>query len=133
MARGDGIDRTNARNMRLTETKIGNTQQHNEREKDSYVNQDIVLERTPLNVHFKTPSAGYREMFARMEADGVISTRGIKEDAFRYGELVFDVILHCPKWNLPIEYWEILPSIQISTFPLFHSFLTSLIKFATNN
>ena len=63
MARGDGIDRTNARNMRLTETKIGNTQQHNEREKDSYVNQDIVLERTPLNVHFKTPSAGYREMF----------------------------------------------------------------------
>ena len=91
MARGDGIDRTNARNMRLTETKIGNTQQHNEREKDSYINQDIVLERTPLNVHFKTPSAGYREMFSQMEADGVISTRGIKEDAFRYGELVFDV------------------------------------------
>lgn len=91
MARGDGIDRTNARNMRLTATKIGNTQQHNEREKDSYVNQDIVLERTPLNVHFKTPSAGYQEMFAQMEADGVISTRGIKEDAFRYGELVFDV------------------------------------------
>ena len=57
MARGDGIDRTNARNMRLTETKIGNTQQHNEREKDSYVNQDIVPERTPLNVHFKAPSA----------------------------------------------------------------------------
>lgn len=91
MARGDGIDRTNARNMRLTETKIGNTQQHNEREKDSYINQDIVLERTPLNVHFKTPSAGYREMFSQMEADGVISTRGIKADAFRYGELVFDV------------------------------------------
>ncbi len=91
MARGDGIDRTNARNMRLTVTKIGNTQQHNEREKDSYVNQDIVPERTPLNVHFKTPSAGYQEMFGQMEADGVISTRGIKADAFRYGELVFDV------------------------------------------
>ena len=91
MARGDGIDRTNARNMRLTATKIGNTQQHNEREKDSYVNQDIVPERTPLNVHFKTPSAGYQEMFAQMEADGLISTRGIKADAFRYGELVFDV------------------------------------------
>ena len=91
MARGDGIDRTNARNMRLTETKIGNTQQHNEREKDSYVNQDIVPERTSLNVHFKAPSAGYQEMFSQMEADGVISTRGIKADAFRYGELVFDV------------------------------------------
>ena len=82
MARGDGIDRTNARNMRLTAAKIGNTQQHNEREKDSYVNQDIVPERT---------SAGYQEMFSQMEADGVISTRGIKADAFRYGELVFDV------------------------------------------
>ena len=44
MARGDGIDRINGRNMRLTAAKIGNTQQHNEREKDSYVNQDIVLE-----------------------------------------------------------------------------------------
>ena len=91
MARGDGIDRTSARNMRLTATKISNTQQHNEREKDSYVNQDIVPERTPLNVHFKAPSAGYQEMFAQMEADGVISTRGIKADAFRYGELIFDV------------------------------------------
>ena len=91
MARGDSIDRTSARNMRLTATKIGNTQQHNEREKDSYVNQDIAPERTPLNVHFKTPSAGYQELFAQMEADGVISTRGIKADAFRYGELIFDV------------------------------------------
>ena len=91
MARGDGIDRTSARNMRLTAAKIGNTQQHNEREKASYVNQDIVPERTPLNVHFKTPSAGYQEMFAQMEAEGVISTRGIKADAFRYGELIFDV------------------------------------------
>ena len=33
MARGDGIHRTNARNMRLTAARIGNAQQHNEREK----------------------------------------------------------------------------------------------------
>ena len=33
----------------------------------------------------------YLEQFERMEADGIISTRGLKEDAFRYGELVFDV------------------------------------------
>lgn len=51
MARGDGIHRTNARNMRLTAAKIGNVQQHNEREKESYANQDIVPERTQLNVH----------------------------------------------------------------------------------
>lgn len=91
MARGDGIHRTNARNMRLTAAKIGNAQQHNEREKESYINQDIVPERTHLNVHFKKPTAGYVEMFEQLKKDGIISTRGLKEDAFLYGELVFDV------------------------------------------
>ena len=91
MARGDGINRTSARNMRLTKQKLKNTQQHNEREKDSYVNPDIVPERSHLNVHFKKQDGSYLEQFERMEADGVISTRGLKEDAFRYGELVFDV------------------------------------------
>ena len=91
MARGDGIHRTNARNMRLTAARIGNAQQHNEREKESYVNQDIVPERTHLNVHFKKPTAGYAEMFEQLKKDGIISTRGLKEDAFLYGELVFDV------------------------------------------
>ena len=91
MARGDGIHRTSARNMRLTTSKLKNAQQHNEREKESYVNQDIVPERSHLNVHFKQPDSGYLEQFEQMEADGIISTRGIKEDAFRYGELIFDV------------------------------------------
>ena len=91
MARGDGIHRTNARNMRLTAAKIGNAQQHNEREKESYVNQDIIPERTQLNVHFKEPTGSYAEMFQKLKEDGVISTRGLKEDAFLYGELVFDV------------------------------------------
>ena len=75
MARGDGIHRTNARNMRLTAAKIGNVQQHNEREKESYANQDIVPERTQLNVHFKKPAGSYAEMFQKLKEDGVISTR----------------------------------------------------------
>ena len=91
MARGDGIHRTSVRNMRLTTPKLKNAQQHNEREKESYVNQDIVPERSHLNVHFKKPNGGYLEQFEQMEADGIISTRGIKVDAFRYGELIFDV------------------------------------------
>ena len=91
MARGDGIDRTSARNMRLTTDKIGNAEQHNERKKESYVNQDIVQEQSPLNVHFKEPTDDYRKMFEQMEADGIISTRGLKEDAFKYGELIFDI------------------------------------------
>ena len=79
MARGDGIDRTSARNMRLTTQKLKNAQQHNEREKDSYVNPDIVPERSHLNVHFKKPDGSYLEQFEQMEAAGVISTRGLKE------------------------------------------------------
>lgn len=91
MARGDGIDRTNVRNMRLTVVKIMNTQRHNEREKDSYVNQDIVPEMSQYNVRFKRPSGSYAEMFEQMERDKIISTRGLKEDVFTFGELIIDV------------------------------------------
>lgn len=91
MARGDGIHRTSARNAKLTADKVGNAQAHNEREKDSYVNQDIVPERTGMNVHFKSPTADYTVMFDQMVADGTISTRGLKADADKFGELIFDV------------------------------------------
>ena len=91
MARGDGIHRTSARNAKMKDADIDNAQAHNEREKSSYVNQDIVPERTPYNVHFKTPTAGYKEMFEQIRSDGVISTRGLKADAEKFGELIFDV------------------------------------------
>ena len=92
MSRNDGIDRTVARNQDLpTPDDVAKIQEHNEREKDSYSNQDIVPERTPLNVHFKDPTDDYVKMFEQMEQDGVISTRGLKPDAIKYGELVFDV------------------------------------------
>ena len=92
MARNDGIDRTVARNQDLgNPADVAKVQEHNEREKDSYSNQDIVPERTSLNVHFKAPTDDYVKMFEQMEQDGVISTRGLKPDAVKYGELVFDV------------------------------------------
>ena len=91
MARNDGIDRTIARNQNLTASKITNAQRHNEREKDSYTNPDIVPDRLDWNVHYKKPTGSYTEMFEQMKADGVISTRGLKDDAKLYGELVFDV------------------------------------------
>ena len=82
MARNDGIDRTVARNQDLeTPADVAKVQEHNEREKDSYSNQDIVPERTALNVHFKSPTDDYVKMFEQMEQDGVISTRGLKPDA----------------------------------------------------
>jgi len=91
MARNDGVDRISARNVNLSGTKIGNAQRHNEREKESYTNPDIVQERSVFNIHFKTPTEDYEKIFAQMEADKVISTRGLKDDANLYGELIFDV------------------------------------------
>ena len=91
MARNDGVDRTSVRNLAVSDKAVGNTQQHNEREKDSYRNPDILPHRTEWNVHFKKPTASYTDLFAQMEADGTISTRGLKPDATHYCELVFDV------------------------------------------
>ena len=92
MARNDGIDRTFARNQDLpTLDDVAKVQEHNEREKDSYSNQDIDPSQTYRNIHFKTPTDSYAAMFNQMIADGVISTRGLKADAVKYGELIFDV------------------------------------------
>lgn len=73
------------------EAAVGNTQQHNEREKDSYRNPDIIPQRAASNVHFKKPTASYTDLFAQLEANGTISTRGLKPDATHYCELIFDV------------------------------------------
>ena len=91
MARNDGVDRTSVRNLAVSDKAVGNTQQHNEREKDSYRNPDIVPQRAAWNVHFKKPTACYTDLFAQLEADGTISTHGLKPDATHYCELVFDV------------------------------------------
>lgn len=91
MARGDGVDRISVRNVNLSNAKINNTQRHNEREKESYTNPDIVPERSEYNIHFKAAADDYEKVFAKMEADGTISTRGLKDGANLYGELIFDV------------------------------------------
>ena len=91
MARNDGVDRVTARNVNLADTKIANVQRHNEREKESYVNSDIVTEMTPFNVHFKKPNDTYENIFNKMLEEKIISTRGLKPDANKYGELIFDV------------------------------------------
>ena len=92
MARNDGVDRTIVRNHDLKAPgDVAKIQEHNEREKTHYSNQDIVSERTPMNVHFKASTASYTEMFDQLEREKVISTRGLKPDAVKFGELVFDV------------------------------------------
>ena len=91
MARNDGVDRTSVRNLAVSDKAVGNTQQHNEREKDSYRNPDIIPQRAAWNVHFKKPTASYTDLFVQLETAGTISTRGLKPDATHYCELVFDV------------------------------------------
>ena len=91
MARNDGVDRTSVRNLVVSDKAVGNTQQHNEREKDGYRNPDIIPQRAAWNVHFKKPTASYTDLFSQLETAGTISTRGLKPDATHYCELVFAV------------------------------------------
>lgn len=91
MPRNDRIDQVSVRNVNLTATQISNTQRHNEREKESYVNPDIMPERTKLNVHFKQPTNNYAAMFEQIKNNKIISTRELKADAHLFGELIFNV------------------------------------------
>ena len=94
MARNDGVDRTFARNRDLRLDKKATPQSayaHNERTKESYSNPDIVPERTPMNVHFKSPVGTYDETFDVLERENVISTWGMKPNSTKMCELIFDV------------------------------------------
>ena len=92
MARNDGLDRTVARNRDLKKSStLESAQAHNERQKECYANPDIVPERTPLNIHYKTPTGSYEDMFAELVEKKIISTWGLKPDSTRLCELVFDV------------------------------------------
>lgn len=91
MARNDGCHRTVVRHVKLRDGDVRRVQSHNERERESYYNQDIVKERTLMNVHFKNPSADYTSIFEQMVRDKKISIRGLKAGACKVGELVFDV------------------------------------------
>ncbi|MDO4484879.1 MAG: plasmid recombination protein [Clostridia bacterium] len=91
MARGDGINRTFARNVKFGEGAVAARQGHNERQNKTYSNCDVVQSRSYMNVHYKEPAGDYADMFAQMVADKKISTRGLKPDADHYCEMVFDV------------------------------------------
>jgi hypothetical protein len=72
--------KTVVRNQAYTRGGAGIRERHNERKK-CYSNADIQLEHSPMNVHFKQCEGTYTEVFDKLLADGVISTRGLKVDA----------------------------------------------------
>lgn len=84
-------DRTVVRNAAYRKGGLSIRERHNERKNTGYKNADIIQERASLNVHFKQCDGTYTEVFDKMVADGVISTRGLKQDAKVLDELVFDV------------------------------------------
>ena len=75
-----------------TRETVQKYERHNERTNESYANMNVDLERTPMNVHYK--SAGdrtYNETLDKLVEEGRISLRGLKKDARLYDELILDV------------------------------------------
>ena len=65
---------------------------HNERRNESYGNENVITEMSRYNVHFRDPGdETYTEIFRRLEVEGVISTRGLREDATLLDEIIIDV------------------------------------------
>ena len=80
------------RNERYRKNAISVRERHNERKNEVYSNPDVLLEYSRNNVTFKPcEAATYAQQFDRMGEEGVVSTRGLKPDAYVFDELVFDV------------------------------------------
>ena len=77
---------------KITAAGAQKNERHNERKNESYANLNVDTERIPFNVHFKdTGGLTYNEYFGRLIDEGKISTRGQKEGATIFNELVIDV------------------------------------------
>lgn len=81
-----------ARVSKLSAANVGKSERHNERKNESYANINVVPERIPFNVSYKsTDGLTYNEYFKKLVSDGTISTRGLKADATLFNEVVIDV------------------------------------------
>ena len=89
------MEKTNftvARVVTHTRAGVGKCERHNERKNENYGNMNVVLERTPMNVHFKAcGELTYNETLDKLVADGAVSLRGLKENANVYDEMILDV------------------------------------------
>jgi len=84
---------TVARVGKYARAKVTHMERHNERKNQQYGNTDVDLARSEYNVHFKRYSGTYLEAFDKLVIDGVISTKGHKQDGSNtiINELIFDV------------------------------------------
>lgn len=85
-------DMSCARVKKYTASEISKAERHNERKNEAYDNINVIKERIPYNVHFKSPQdKTYMEILKQMEAEGMVSTRGLRNDATLFNEIIIDV------------------------------------------
>ena len=73
-------------------SNVSASERHNERKNDDYTNLNVVPKRIRYNVHFKDPgNESYMDVLRRLEAEGKLSLRGLRQDATLFDELVIDV------------------------------------------
>ena len=92
MAKNNKADMSCARVKKYSASDVSKAERHNERKNETYENMNVIEERIPFNVHFKKPFAQtYMEQLKQMEADGLVSLRGLRKDATLFNEIVIDV------------------------------------------
>ena len=79
------------RNAPYRRSSIGIKGRHNERRNLSYANSDIVPEMSSRNVSFHKCDTTYEQALDKMLGIGMVSSRGLKQDAKVFAEMVFDV------------------------------------------
>ena len=85
------VNRSVVRNKAYPRSNFSIRERHNERKNEIYSNPDIVRERSYLNIRFKSCKNTYTQAFDQLLAEKTISTRGLKQDADVFAEMVFDV------------------------------------------
>lgn len=91
MAKETKPDMSCARVKQYTSSDIGAAERHNERKNSDYENINVIPERIGMNVHYCSPTGSYMDMFREMEANGTLSTRGLRQDATLFDEIIIDV------------------------------------------
>jgi len=91
MAKETKPDMSCARVKQYKSSDIGAAERHNERKNSDYENINVVPERIGMNVHYRSPTGSYMDIFREMEANGTISTRGLRQDATLFDEIIIDV------------------------------------------
>ena len=85
-------DMSCARVVQYKASGLDKIYRHNERRNESYGNENVITEMSRYNIHFRDPGdETYTQIFRRLEAEGVISTRGLREDATLLDEIIIDV------------------------------------------